>query len=119
MAAAPLGLARCPLCGGTARASLSKNQLAVLTCQQPDCGIQLFTRSDAADERVRALILPASAPAPTPAPTRFEEPRAIAEGPPLVIVDEPPVTVTEERSAPEGYRPPAGFGLLKSWFPQP
>lgn len=116
MAAAPLGLARCPLCGGTARASLSKNQLAVLTCQQPTCGIQLFTRSDAADERVRALILPASAPAPTPAPTE-PEPLHAGPGEPIVI-EEGPTPMDGPRSAPEGYKPPAGFGLLKSWFPQ-
>lgn len=69
MAAQQLGLATCPLCHQpAARASLSKNKLSVLTCTQTGCGIQLFTRSDAADERVRDLIATPADPTEPPAP---------------------------------------------------
>lgn len=74
MAAEKIGNARCPLCGGTARVSLSKNKLTVMTMNC--CNAQLFTRSDRSDELVRALILqekPAETPAPAataPAETR-------------------------------------------------
>ena len=57
MAAEKIGKARCPLCGGVASVSLSKNQLPVLTMNC--CQAQLFARSDRSDMLVRGLMLPA------------------------------------------------------------
>lgn len=73
MAAEKIGPARCPLCGGKARVSLSKSGLPVMTMNC--CQAQLFTRSDRSDMLVRGLLLkeqdeptPAALPAaPQPA----------------------------------------------------
>ena len=75
MAAQQLGRGRCPLCGDEqARVSLSKNNLAVMTCMAPACGMQLFTRGEGADEKIRDRIVtttepPPAPPAPAPEPT--------------------------------------------------
>ena len=55
MAAQKIGAARCPLCGGTASVSLSKNQLPVMTMNC--CNAQLFARSDRSDMHIRALLI--------------------------------------------------------------
>lgn len=69
MAAQQLGRGRCPLCGSEhARVSLSKNNLAVMTCTAPACGMQLFTRGEGADEKIRDRIVTATEPPPAPAP---------------------------------------------------
>lgn len=66
MAAEKIGAARCPLCGGTASVSLSKNQLPVMTMNC--CNAQLFARSDRSDMHIRALLIkPPAEPAPAPA----------------------------------------------------
>lgn len=101
MAAAPLGKARCPLCGSTARVSLSKSGYAVMTCN--GCNLQLFTRSPRSDELVRDLIrpeaeAPAAAPAPTPAPAAQAKPAALP------------------KPAPAAAPAPAASGLMSSWF---
>src|SRR5437868_10901678 len=76
MAAASLGDARCPLCGGKARVSLSKSSYAVMTMNC--CNAQLFTRSPRSDELVRDLIRPAAPgavlPEVKPEPVRTEKP---------------------------------------------
>lgn len=95
MAAEKIGDARCPLCGGTARVSLSKSGYAVMTMNC--CNAQLFTRSPRSDEMVRDLIRPASAPALDPAPTPSTVPVAPAVAPPAPVA--PP--------------PARGFGLMK------
>lgn len=71
MAAEKLGLGRCPVCGGVhARVSLSKNQLAVMTCTDPGCGVQIFARGEGADEKLRDRIVTAPAAEPAPAPIK-------------------------------------------------
>lgn len=87
-------MARCPLCGGTARLGLAKTQLPVMTMNC--CNAQLFARSDRSDRLLRELLQPtASAPAqaaiPAPAPVRAPAPEPVR---------------TEK---PE----PTGFGLMK------
>lgn len=68
MAAEKVGDARCPLCGGTARVSLAKSQLVVMTMNC--CNAQLFTRSDRSDMLVRAMLLkPSAAPVVEPEKT--------------------------------------------------
>lgn len=67
-----IGRCKCPVCGST-RASLrlSAKQLSYLTCNA--CNFQGFARSDASDEKLRALLVaeptPAAEPAPETAPT--------------------------------------------------
>jgi len=80
MAAEKIGDARCPLCGGTARVSLSKSGYAVMTMNC--CQAQLFTRSPRSDELVRDLIRPTAAPAPIAAPAPPTPPVAPAVAPP-------------------------------------
>lgn len=98
MAAVHLGDAHCPLCGCFgARVSLSKNGLAVLTCNSSKCrGMQMFARSPGSDEMIRDRISAAPAPAPETEPQPQAEPPAPAPAP------EPP--------------PPARSGLMASWF---
>lgn len=64
-----IGAGRCPCCGSTkARYTVSKSQLAVVTCNA--CNFQGFSRSDRSDEMLRANIIAQPAQAePTPAPT--------------------------------------------------
>lgn len=114
MAAAKLGDARCPLCGGTARVSLSKSGYAVMTMNC--CNAQLFTRSPRSDELVRDLIRQEpSGPA-----------RVIEVGgnqgrgnPPAVSKPSEPAPV---RTAPAPAAPvrtasdSSGFGLLSGWL---
>jgi len=71
MAAEQIGRCKCPVCGGVARLSLAKSQLAVVTCN--GCNFQGFARSDRSDEKLRALVIPEqkqdltpAAPAPAP-----------------------------------------------------
>jgi len=94
MAAEKIGDGRCPLCAGTARVSLSKSGLAVMTCNS--CNMQLFCRSGRSDEIVRGLLRPANAPEPVPAPSPSTQPAAPAVAP----------------AAPAA-APSRGFGLLK------
>lgn len=62
MAAEKLGDARCPLCGGVARLSLSKNNYPVMTMDC--CKAQLFSRGPDSDEHMRDRIInPAAKPA--------------------------------------------------------
>lgn len=82
MAAELIGRCRCPLCSGTARLSLAKTGLAVVTCN--GCNFQGFARSDNSDARLRALVVrEPAAPAPEPAP----EP---APAPPAPVPPAPP-----------------------------
>ncbi|WP_059411697.1 hypothetical protein [Cupriavidus basilensis] len=67
----------CPVCQQGARWSLMRNGRVCVTCTAPACGIQLFARSDDADERIRErFILGDGAPERTernvtdPAPER-------------------------------------------------
>jgi len=94
MAAAPLGAARCPLCGGDARVSLSKSGYAVMTMNC--CNAQLFSRSAKSDELVRDLIVPAGAQAAPPQP-------------------DPVRTDPEPQPQPAPVRTESG-GLMSSWF---
>lgn len=43
----------CPVCGQGARWKPMKNGRVCVTCTAPGCGIQLFARSDDADEKIR------------------------------------------------------------------
>ncbi len=43
----------CPVCGQGARWKPMKNLRVCVTCTAPGCGIQLFARSDDADEKIR------------------------------------------------------------------
>jgi len=83
-----IGRGRCPCCGNIkARFSVSKKQLAVVTCNA--CNFQGFARSDASDEALRKLIasepaaranppeIPASA---IPAPAKQAEPAPAVAG---------------------------------------
>lgn len=80
MAAEKIGDARCPVCkSGGARVSLSRSNLAVLTCNS--CNCQVFTRSGRSDELVRGLIAPTPAPAPVPAPPPAPEPAPAPQPP--------------------------------------
>ncbi|WP_455342453.1 hypothetical protein [Variovorax durovernensis] len=80
MAAEKIGDGKCPLCAGAMRVSLSKNQLAVMTCNS--CNCQLFARSGRSDELLRACITrAANAPEPAPAPTPSPTPVAPAVAP--------------------------------------
>jgi hypothetical protein len=101
MAAQQLGRGRCPLCGDTnARVSLSKNGYAVLTCAANGCGLQLFTRGEGADEKVRDLIgtpAPAPAPAADPAPAPAAAPWAWGSAP-------APAPKPEEKPAGDGFK---------------
>jgi hypothetical protein len=62
-----LGAVRCPLCGGTAHARLSANQLPYLAMDC--CKGQLFARGDHSDTLIRNLVAagPPGDPAPGPA----------------------------------------------------
>ena len=65
-----IGYARCPLCeSDKARLSVSKSNLAVLTCNA--CIVQVFARSDRADDLLRARLVPVAPPVASvsPAPT--------------------------------------------------
>lgn len=96
MAAEKLGDGICPLCKGAMRVSLSKNNLAVMTCNS--CNCQLFARSGRSDELLRDCITrPANAPEPEPAPPPSTKPAA-----PAVVLPAPPAA-------------PARFGIFKSW----
>lgn len=88
MAAEKIGDGKCPLCAGAMRVSLSKNGLAVMTCNS--CNSQLFARSGRSDELLRACITrPANAPEPAPAPSPSTVPAAPAVAP-AAHVAEPP-----------------------------
>lgn len=96
MAAEIIGACRCPLCGGKARLSLSRNLLPVLTCN--GCQIQLFARSDRSDQLCRALLVkapaePAAAPAPTPAPSAAPAPSIPPAPAPVPVRTEKPLRV--------------------------
>ena len=43
----------CPVCSQGARWKPMKNGRVCVTCTAPGCGIQLFARSDDADEKIR------------------------------------------------------------------
>ncbi|MCY1556719.1 hypothetical protein D9M68_934920 [compost metagenome] len=47
----------CPVCRQGARWSLMRNGRVCVTCTAPGCGIQLFARSDDADERIRERFI--------------------------------------------------------------
>ncbi|MHA3018081.1 4Fe-4S Mo/W bis-MGD-type domain-containing protein [Cupriavidus necator] len=47
----------CPVCGQGARWSPMKNGRVCINCTAPGCGIQLFARSDEADERIRERFI--------------------------------------------------------------
>ncbi|MGY2488525.1 hypothetical protein [Cupriavidus sp. CP313] len=47
------GKCTCPVCGQGARWKPMVNGRVCLTCTAPGCGIQLFARSDDADEKIR------------------------------------------------------------------
>lgn len=84
MAAEKLGDGICPLCKGAMRVSLSKNRLAVMTCNS--CNCQLFARSGRSDELLRDCITrPANAPEPEPAPSPSPVPVAPAVAPPAPV----------------------------------
>ncbi|VTU20739.1 hypothetical protein SRS16CHR_02704 [Variovorax sp. SRS16] len=94
MAAEKLGDGRCPLCAGSARVSLSKNGLAVMTCNA--CNMQLFTRSGRSDELVRSRIKLSDGPAPVVAP----EPSTVPVAPAVAAPVPAPA-------------PKRGFGMMK------
>ncbi|WP_137860564.1 hypothetical protein [Variovorax sp. 3P27G3] len=88
MAAEKIGDGKCPLCAGAMRVSLSKNGLAVMTCNS--CNSQLFARSGRSDELLRACITrPANAPEPAPAPSPSTVPAAPAVAPAAPIAEPP------------------------------
>lgn len=104
MAAEKIGDGRCPLCAGSARVSLSKSGLAVMTCN--GCNMQLFTRSGRSDEMVRGLLRPAEASAPLPAPI------------PLPVSIAPAVAPAVPAPAPVAAKPaakPGRIGIFASW----
>lgn len=72
MAAETIGRCRCPVCkSDKARLSVSKSQLACVTCN--GCNFQGFARSDRSDELLRALIVTEKPePAPAHEPVRTE-----------------------------------------------
>ena len=47
----------CPVCGQGARWKPMVNGRVCVTCTAPGCGIQLFARSDDADERIRERFI--------------------------------------------------------------
>lgn len=58
-----IGHGACPICRNTkARFTVSKRQLACMTCNT--CNCQVFARSDSSDEKLRALIHPSAPAAP-------------------------------------------------------
>lgn len=108
MAAALLGHAACPLCGGQSRVTLSKNKLPVLTCSH--CGIQLFARSERSDELIRDRIeQPAGPVREGQLPTAEAEPvrtdGTLSEGVPEDVREAVQEAVTHQ-----------GGGLMSSWF---
>jgi cell division protein FtsN len=112
-----LGPARCPLCGGTAKARLSGKGLAYLVMDC--CNAQLFTRSGKSDELARSLIRPATPGAVTPQvrpePVRTEKPAPTPAPAPIE-----PVRTTAPAPKQQPPAPPApasqGFGLMKGWL---
>lgn len=104
-----IGRCRCPVCGST-RASLrvSAKQLAYVVCN--GCNVQVFARSDASDEKLRALKV-ADEPAAEPAPPVPAAP-APAPKPPT-----PPAPPPGQAAAPPP-QPPAppkrlGWGMMR------
>lgn len=87
-----LGVARCPLCGGSASARLSGKGLAYLVMDC--CGAQTFARSAQADQLIRDRIRkptdaqPAPAPTTNPAPAPTAAPKA-APAPSATTADAP------------------------------
>lgn len=65
-----IGLAVCPVCDTAgAKVSLSKSNLPVLTCTA--CSVQIFSRGDKSDEKIRARLIvekPAEAAPPATPP---------------------------------------------------
>lgn len=105
MAAALLGHASCPLCGGRSRVTLSKNKLPVLTCSH--CGIQLFARSERSDELIRDRLETEAPPAPEPVRTADPEPEPVRTDP---AEDANETGQLAARAAAQG------GGLMSSWF---
>lgn len=77
----------CPVCGAKTDLRQSKKGLLYLTCGEPDCGHQLFSRSRATDRRLAAkaedwtdgtlraeLGAIARPPSPSPAPKPGDDP---------------------------------------------
>lgn len=62
---------------------MSKAQLAVLTCNR--CNCQLFTRSDASDEKLRGRLIAEAKPEPAPAAAPVDPDPAPATPPPVVV----------------------------------
>lgn len=101
-----LGPARCPLCGGKAKAGLSSKGFAYLVMDC--CNAQLFSRSVQSDGLVRDLIRPETAqdaPKPVDAPI------------PSIPAPAPAVRAAAPVAAPVALapKPAKGFGLFPSW----
>lgn len=77
-----IGQGVCPVCGShKARLTVSKKQLACLTCNA--CNVQIFSRSDRSDEKLRSFIRaapiaePISQPKPEPIETTSHQPEPV------------------------------------------
>eukprot|EP01034_Spumella_vulgaris_P008093 gene8093-10298_t len=86
-------MGRCPIgCGSKkARYTLSAKSLTVGTCNS--CNCQVFARSDRSDERLRANIIPDTAPdddAPTVPPGPIAKPDDVAPPPAAPVAADPP-----------------------------
>jgi len=118
VAAELIGPCRCPLCGGKARLTLAKSQLAVITCN--GCNFQGFARSDRSDELLRGMRLAvdaapvatvATSPAGTseaaaPAPVRTDPlPAPVRTGatPPTTSQPAPAKPSSAQRAARSGW----------------
>lgn len=112
MASEVIGPARCPLCGGTARLSLAKTKLTVMTMNC--CNAQLFARSDRSDALMRELLLPPEAAAdPVRPPAPAPQPPARTENPPAPAPQPAPEPVRTGNKPPAPAPAPAFGGLLK------
>jgi hypothetical protein len=87
-----IGKGTCPVCGSEkARFTISKKQLACMTCNA--CNCQIFARSDFSDEKLRACVRPA-APAAQ-----------------IIAAKATPAAPVKTTPAPAR----VGFGLLGAW----
>jgi hypothetical protein len=102
-----LGPARCPLCGGKAKAGLSSKGFAYLVMDC--CNAQLFSRSVQSDGLVRDLIRQETPVEPSKAP-EATNPSTPAPAPAVRAAAPAPATV-----APIPKPAPARVGLFPSW----
>ena len=107
MAAEKIGDGVCPLCrSASARVSLSKSGLAVMTCNA--CNAQIFTRSGRSDEIVRGFIRAA----PPAAPDVAVKPTTAGAAPAPVAIK----TVAPAPAVPAPAAAKKVVGLMPTWF---